>query len=78
MSYIVPRDIPKTCDECPFAAYSPTRNSLICTLDDNCLCVERDTRYAFCRLIEVKQSLFSADNARKFLKENPPKGGSET
>ena len=59
MSYIVPRNIPKTCDECPFSAYSPKRNSLVCTLDDNCICVKRDERYAFCRLVEVSRTLFS-------------------
>ena len=31
-----------------------------------------------CPLVEVNETLFSADNARKFLRENPPKEGSET
>ena len=75
MSYIVPRDIPKTCDECPFSAYSAKHSSLMCTLDDNCLCVERDKRYAFCRLVEVTRSLFSKENARQYLRTNLPTDG---
>lgn len=75
MSYIVPKHIPKTCDECPFSAYSPKRNSLVCTLDDNCVCVERDERYAFCRLVEVSKTLFSKENARQYLRTNLPTDG---
>ena len=39
--------------------------------------INNDTRADFCPLIEVSESLFSADNARKFLRENPPKGETE-
>ena len=75
MSYIVPKNIPETCDECPFSAYSPKRNSLICTLDDNCLCVERDNRYTFCRLVEVPRTLFSKESARQYLRTDLPTDG---
>ena len=72
MSYIVPRDIPKTCDECYFSAYSAGHNSLICMLDENILCVERDERYAFCKLIEVDGSLFNSENVRQYLGSSLP------
>lgn len=67
MSYIVPRDIPKMCGECHFSSHSETYDSLMCTLDENNLCVERDQRYAFCKLVEVKGTLFNAANARRYL-----------
>lgn len=32
-------------------------------------------RPRYCPLVEVNEKLFSADNARKFLEDNPPKEG---
>ena len=75
MSYIVPKDIPRTCDECYFSAYSAGHNSLICMLDENILCVERDERYAFCKLIDTDGTLFRRENAMEYLKDNPSKDG---
>lgn len=72
MSYIVPRDIPKTCGECPFSHYSETYNSLMCALEVINLCVEREERYAFCKLVEAKGTLFNAENAKRYLGQSSP------
>lgn len=71
MSYIVPKDIPETCDECYFSAYSAGHNSLICMLDDNILCVKRDEKYAFCKLIEIEGALFRKENVIEYLRKKP-------
>ena len=73
MSYIVPRERPKTCDECSFSAYSPQYNSLRCMLSENILLVKRDARYAFCPLIDIENGpLFDKERARKYLGTNLP------
>lgn len=74
MSYIVPKDIPKGCEHCPFNGHTKCRMMPI-GFDEYPLV---DKRPDWCPLIECRESLFSAENARKFLVENPPKEGSET
>ena len=75
MSYIVPGDRPKTCGECSFSSYEPKYKSLRCMLDDNRLYVERDTRYAYCKLIDIdKGALFNKENAKQYLGANMQSG----
>ena len=66
MSYIVPRDIPKGCEYCPFNGHTKCRMMPI-GFDEYPLVSRRPD---WCPLIECRESLFSAENARKFLKEN--------
>lgn len=47
---------------CPFTGFEYTRYDCV------------NDRLNDCPLVEVNETLFSADNARKFLRENPPKG----
>lgn len=75
MSYIVPRDIPKTCGECFFSSYSVEHNGLLCGLDENILCVKRDEKYAFCKLIDADGTLFSVANVRIYLGSSLPTNG---
>lgn len=73
MSYIVPRDKPKECYKCPFM----DRITYDCKLIYSNDYPDFESQYEHCPLVEANETLFSADNARKFLKENPPKEGSE-
>lgn len=76
MSYIVPRDRPKICDECPFSAYSMTHSGLMCTLEKNIVIVDRNERYAFCQLIDIDNgALFSKENAKRYLRIDLPTDG---
>ena len=75
MSYIVPRDRPKICDECPFSAHSMAHSGLMCTLEENIVIVDRNERYAFCKLIDIdKGALFNKENAKQYLGANMPTG----
>ena len=62
---------PKSCYSCSWY------NKVDCPVNDGRY-YYRVQRHPSCPLVEVSESLFSAENARKFLKENPPKEGSET
>ena len=75
MSYIVPKEKPK-CYNCPFR----TLDYCGLLIEHDCVTVNVNemTVSKYCPLVEVNETLFSADNARKFLRENPPKEGSET
>ena len=75
MSYIVPIEKPK-CYNCPFR----TLDYCGLLIEHDCVTVNVNemTVSEYCPLVEVNETLFSADNARKFLIENPPKEGSET
>ena len=78
MSYIVPKDIPKTCGECDFARESTKYDDkVICTLSRSAgiTYMVSHQKYAFCPLREVKelQTLFHRENVKKYLQENPPK-----
>ena len=73
MSYIVPRDRPQICDECPFSAYSMAHSGLMCTLEENTVIVNRYERYAFCPLIDIGNgALFDKARVRKYLGDNLP------
>ena len=74
MSYIVPRDIPRTCVECNFSRPIKVFNDEIpCDLEG--IYVKAHEKYAFCPLVEVRNDpLFSRGYAEKYLRENPPKG----
>ena len=80
MSYIVPEKMPMRCFECKEIS-SSTIDGYSCGITHRSLASEHGInvrRPDWCPLIECRESLFSANNARKFLKENPPKEGSET
>ena len=66
MSVIVKgRKMPERCGQCSL----------------RCDCKQRmywEQRPKGCPLVEVTETLFSAENARNFLMENPSKEGSET
>lgn len=69
MSYIVPRDRPQICDECPFSAYSMTHSGPMCMLEENIVIVDRYERYAFCQLIDIDNgALFDKERARRYLR----------
>lgn len=59
-------DMPKDCFECMVDCPVGTQRFIVIG------------RPRGCPLVEVDEKLFSAENARKFLRENPPKEGSET
>lgn len=66
--------MPKGCEHCPFNGHTKCRRMPI-GFDEYPLVGKRPD---WCPLIECRESLFSANNARKFLRENQPKEGSET
>lgn len=60
---------------------NPPKSCYACSWYNKVDCPVNDGRYYYrvqrhpsCPLIEVNETLFNANNARKFLKENPPKG----
>ena len=59
-------DMPKDCFECMVDCPVGTQRFIV------------TGRPRGCPLVEVDEKLFSAENARKFLRENPPKEGGET
>lgn len=76
MSYIVPRDRPQICVECPFSAYSIAHNGLMCTLEENIVIVDSNERYAFCQLIDIDNgALFDKERARRYLRIDLPPAG---
>lgn len=68
-------DIPNTCGECDSSTYSEAQNSLVCTKDDNILCVRQDQRYAYCPILSVTEPLFSVERARRYLGYELPTDG---
>lgn len=71
MSYIVPRNKPDRCTNCPFM----DRITYDCMLMYGNDYSDFEAQYNHCPLVEVNEPLFSADNAREFLRENPSKEG---
>ena len=70
MSILIKREMPKGCWACPFAVGKHYE----CLFTQKSYNWGLTTRPSDCPLVEVNETLFSADNARKFLRENPPKG----
>ena len=68
-------EMPKNCQDCQLLAWN---GGYYCTASRTVIKVLRiQSRRDDCPLVEVNGTLFSAKNARKFLRENPPKEGSE-
>lgn len=74
-------EMPKSCSDCPL-----NFDQIACDVtltrwwSDTMVLMNFDSdkeRLPNCPLVEVNETLFSADNARKFLRENPPKEGGE-
>ena len=80
MSYIVPMEKPKRCGLCPcFHAEHPMHCQAVKASKDKRIIAPYGAPIpGWCPLIECREPLFSAKNARKFLRENPSKEGSET
>lgn len=71
--------MPKNCFSCACASYYERLDKAMCDLTNKQLDqkVWKKERHPNCPLVEVNETLFSADNAREFLRENPPKEGGE-
>ena len=81
MSVIVKgMEMPEECNACPLANYN--MGTMYCKAlppsPKGYHVIRFEGKREDCPLIECRESLFSTDNARKFLKENPPKEGSKT
>ena len=74
-------EMPKSCSECPLN-YDQMACDVTLTRwwSDTMVLMNFDSdkeRLPNCPLVEANETLFSADNAREFLRENPPKEGGE-
>lgn len=80
MSFIVPMEKPKRCGLCPcFHAEHPMHCQAVKAHKDKRIIAPYGAPIPdWCPLIECRESLFSAENARKFLRENPPKERHDT
>ena len=73
-------EMPKNCFACAGASYYERLDKAMCDLTNKQLDQKawKKERHPNCPLVEVNETLFSAENARKFLRENPSNEGSET
>ena len=80
--------MPEYCDDCRWYECRPHPMkgwTESCALMNQCMDDDQPDEWIYdgngrpkaCPLIKAGETLFSADNARKFLKDNPPKGGKE-